>query len=577
MAAKKYKKRRLWIVLAVLAAILLAAAGGVFFYLNTGVYRAQALAAELMEKIGGTRTDRITVTQDGQGRLVAAPENPAAGLVFYPGAKVEYEAYLPLMEELAGRGIFCVLVHMPGNLAILDMDAATSAMEAYPGVERWYIGGHSLGGAMAASYAAKHADRLEGLLLLAAYSTEDLNGTGLRVMSVYGTQDRVLNRESYEKYRANLPEDAAEVILEGGCHSYFGDYGMQKGDGEPSIDRSEQLRRTADAFSVLAGANRPELGALSGEWLDYFTEYFSEQANNGFLLSDYERIEDASLEQIFYNGAGLDSQPAEQAVQLYERTYGELMTDAVALTKSQINAFLLTKTGKGLDEFTEPLDWPYLPEADLYMTQHGDTNYTSFVCESGEAFADGTVTLRCVSESSADGPEQIVCSTTVSLKQDVWQFVSNRREQGILPGDLEMSEESEEIGDGAAGPVTDEVLGAVRADADTSAVAGFDRWGDWDEISRESLCGVWYEPPVSGSEVVLSLSEDKAYVYFPALELDGTQPYDWEVEDRSASGLCPALKIYVNGALGGPLAWYVAGIGDGYFWCNAQQEIFYRQ
>ena len=106
-------------------------------------------------------------------------------------------------------------------------------------------GSLALGGAMAASYAADHAGEFDGLLLCAAYSTDDLSQTGLKVESVYGTADGVLNRESYEKYRGNAPQ-MAEDVIDGGCHSYFGDYGMQDGDGKPSITREEQLARTAD-------------------------------------------------------------------------------------------------------------------------------------------------------------------------------------------------------------------------------------------------------------------------------------------------------------------------------------------
>ena len=86
------------------------------------------------------------------------------------------------------------------------------------------------------------------LILLAAYSTADLKETGLRVLSLYGSEDGVLKMDSYEKYRDNLPEDFTEIVIPGGCHAYFGSYGPQKGDGTPQISNEEQIRFTTEAI-----------------------------------------------------------------------------------------------------------------------------------------------------------------------------------------------------------------------------------------------------------------------------------------------------------------------------------------
>ena len=176
--------------------------------------------------------------------------DPTAGLIFYPGGKVENTAYAPLLHDLAEDGILCVLVKMPCNLAVLDMNAADSIPERFSEVTDWYIGGHSLGGAMAASYSAKHTDELDGLVLLAAYSTADLTDSGLRVYSTYGSEDGVLNREKYEADRINLPQDTTETIIDGGCHAGFGSYGAQNGDGTPTISAEEQQQQTADALAA---------------------------------------------------------------------------------------------------------------------------------------------------------------------------------------------------------------------------------------------------------------------------------------------------------------------------------------
>ena len=196
--------------------------------------------------------------EQGDGILVFRPDEPVAGIIFYPGGKVAYEAYAPLMSELAQRNILCVLVHMPCNLAVLDMDAAKGIPEQFPEIRHWYIGGHSLGGAMAASYAAKHPDDFDGIVLLAAYSTADLTQSGLQIVQIYGTEDGVMNRASYEKYASNLPEGSMEVILEGGNHAGFGAYGPQKKDGTLDISPESQWAQTADAIFAMCSQSCAE-------------------------------------------------------------------------------------------------------------------------------------------------------------------------------------------------------------------------------------------------------------------------------------------------------------------------------
>lgn len=214
------------------------AAGAVGLY-GGDYYHAQDVAMDLAS--GG---DVEVAPLSGVG-LAFCPEEAEAGFIFYPGGKVEYTAYAPLLRDLAEEGVLCVLTKMPLNLAVLDMDAAAGIPERFPEVERWYIGGHSLGGAMAASYAAKNPETFEGLVLLAAYSTEDLKETGLSVLSLYGSADGVLDMEKYEEYRPNLPETAVEAVLEGGCHACFGSYGPQEGDGTHTLTTQEQTTLTA--------------------------------------------------------------------------------------------------------------------------------------------------------------------------------------------------------------------------------------------------------------------------------------------------------------------------------------------
>jgi len=198
------------------------------------------------EAIGAFLPQGTVWKEELDGTIVFEPAGATKGLIFYPGGKVEYTAYIPLMQACAEKGILCVLVEMPFNLAVFDINAADGIQKEYPEIEDWYIGGHSLGGSMAASYLADHAEDYEGLILLGSYSTVDLSATDLAVLSVFGSEDRVMNREKYEKNKSNLPSGFTEYVIDGGCHAYFGMYGAQDGDGTPTITNEEQIRLTVE-------------------------------------------------------------------------------------------------------------------------------------------------------------------------------------------------------------------------------------------------------------------------------------------------------------------------------------------
>ena len=200
--------------------------------ISCGIYVSDYYHADEPALSAMAGSNRVEVSQMDD-LTVFAPGDPVAGLIFYPGGKVEYTAYSPLMLALAEQDILCVLLEMPFNLAVLDMAAAEGIPEQYPKIEHWFIGGHSLGGSMAASYAAEHAEDYAGLVLLAAYSTAEI--ADMDVISLYGSEDGVLNREKYQEYRGNLPESTEEIVIEGGNHAGFGSYGFQEGDSESMI------------------------------------------------------------------------------------------------------------------------------------------------------------------------------------------------------------------------------------------------------------------------------------------------------------------------------------------------------
>lgn len=207
---------------------------------------------------GGTKAQaalqsdlQTTVTElEDQILFVPHASNLATGLIFYPGAKVEATAYAPLMKALADEGYFCALIKMPYHLAFLDSNAADRVLAAHPEIENWYLGGHSLGGAIASSYVSDQASLFKGLILLASYSSADLSHSNLKVLSLYGSEDQVLNMTSYTEMQDHLPVDTIENCLEGGNHAGFGDYGPQEGDGIATISPEKQQALTTEALTT---------------------------------------------------------------------------------------------------------------------------------------------------------------------------------------------------------------------------------------------------------------------------------------------------------------------------------------
>lgn len=176
--------------------------------------------------------------------FMPAGQEPSTALIIYPGGKVDPRSYAPAAKMIAEQGYLVVIVPMPLNLAVLSPGKAARVIKSYPQIQTWAIGGHSLGGAMAANYAKRHPDQIAGLVLWASYPAEgdNLSQSDLKVISIYGTQDLVADFSQIEASRLLLPSDARFVRIEGGNHAGFGWYGAQSGDGLATISREEQQR-----------------------------------------------------------------------------------------------------------------------------------------------------------------------------------------------------------------------------------------------------------------------------------------------------------------------------------------------
>ena len=169
-------------------------------------------------------------------------ESPSAGVIFYPGGKVDPRAYAPPMHQIAAQGYLAVIVPMPLNLAVLAPGKASQVMAAYPEIKDWIIGGHSLGGAMAAHFVKQNPTLLDGLFFWAAYpaSGDDLSQMDLKVVSISGSLDGLATPDKIEASRVLLPADSIWIPIEGGNHAQFGWYGDQPGDNPAEISREEQ-------------------------------------------------------------------------------------------------------------------------------------------------------------------------------------------------------------------------------------------------------------------------------------------------------------------------------------------------
>lgn len=243
-----HKTRKLRFRLLVpLALVLSVAVGGGALYFSV-YYHADAAACAVAEAPGSGVEVRAT---DG-GDLAFVPQEPVAGMVFYPGAKVQPEAYAPLLVACAQRNVLCVLVRPPLNFALMDVSAAQEAMAAFPQVECWILAGHSLGGVAAAHYVTEHSTDVDALVFLASYPADDLTGFAGPTLSVAGTADGVLNRKAYADAWSKLPPHAQELVIEGGNHASYGNYGEQAGDGTATIAREEQQAQTVEAIVALA-------------------------------------------------------------------------------------------------------------------------------------------------------------------------------------------------------------------------------------------------------------------------------------------------------------------------------------
>ena len=243
-------KRLLLRVLAGIGLLLVAAVIGFVIWGSTP----QAATDGALQALVGDSA--VTVTTDKWITFSPTSQAPRAGLIVYPGGHVDPRAYAPLARQIAAQGYRVVIVPMPLALAVMAPNRALQVMAQDPSIETWAIGGHSLGGAMAARFAYTHPDAVDGLVLWAAYpaATDDLSGYDLAVASIYGTLDGLATGNKIDASRPLLPTGTRWVPIEGGNHAQFGDYGLQAGDNQATIAAEVQQAQAAEATAGVLNA-----------------------------------------------------------------------------------------------------------------------------------------------------------------------------------------------------------------------------------------------------------------------------------------------------------------------------------
>jgi len=249
LTGKKFLKR---ILLGFLAILVIAVLGFVIWGSTT--------ARPDQEAIQALKSDQVVSVSQEKTWLQFTPidRSPNTGFIFYPGGRVDYHAYAPLMREIAAGGYAVYLVKMPFNLAVFGVNRADDIIAANPDIKTWYIGGHSLGGAMAASYVYNKPTAVQGLVLWAAYPAEnnDLSKSGFPVLSIIANRDGLTTLDKLKASAPLLPLDTMWVEINGGNHAQFGSYGPQKGDLTATISAEDQHFQIVTATLMFLGGIR---------------------------------------------------------------------------------------------------------------------------------------------------------------------------------------------------------------------------------------------------------------------------------------------------------------------------------
>lgn len=230
----KASKKRLWLYGVLLVVIALGAWG-----VRWATYARPPLP-EALEAL--TSDDTVEVTSEPWLTFTPANATPTTGFIFYPGGRVDPRGYAHLMRAFAASGYLAVVPEMPINMAAFRPNTADDIIAAYPDIDRWVIGGHSVGGTMAAQYTHTHPDVIDGLVIWASYpaNNADLSDAEIPVMLIYGSKDPGVGDTEVAKREHLLPPDTSYVRIGGGDHHQFGSYVIKPEEHHATITRAAQ-------------------------------------------------------------------------------------------------------------------------------------------------------------------------------------------------------------------------------------------------------------------------------------------------------------------------------------------------
>jgi len=241
---KSSKKSKLKIALWVLSGLLIFIFFAGWIYLRINTYKADEVALKNL-----VSSQDIKITQSSS--LIAfenVKKESELGFIVYPGGLVEPQAYSSLCRRISENFDQCFIPSMPLNFAILSPNKAEEIIKAHPEITQWTIIAHSLGGPAATRFIQSHPDVIKNLVLLGSYSDVDISNAQTKVLSLLGSQDGLVDLEVYKTSQANLPSDTVFETILGANHGQMGDYGPQKGDGEPKISAAAQKEAILQAI-----------------------------------------------------------------------------------------------------------------------------------------------------------------------------------------------------------------------------------------------------------------------------------------------------------------------------------------
>ena len=245
------KKIRKWLLVAFVVVIV-----GLLFW---GIQWATFARPPLPEAIRALESNEfVDVVQAPWLTFSSTQDAPTTGFIFYPSGRVDPRAYASLVRAIASEGYLVVIPEMPINMAVFNPNIADEIIAYYPGISRWAIGGHSVGGTMAAQYTDKHPEIIEGLAIWASYPADstDISGLDIPVISIYGSREERVNDASIGERKHLLPEDTLYIRIEGGDHHQFGAYEINPEDHLATTSRASQheqiIQATLELLEVIS-------------------------------------------------------------------------------------------------------------------------------------------------------------------------------------------------------------------------------------------------------------------------------------------------------------------------------------